>query len=610
MSKQAVLLLCLGLLLCVGTQVTQGQTLWGYYPIHENDLKDYSGNEHHGTAVDGAATVLDGEREWVLALNQEPEKPSRVNCGTDDPAAGGQLTVSAWVYWQGGNGNWQGIAGKSFSYDDRSWILQLRDTDGRIQWGGSDRLNLHIFADAAPAVGEWQHLVGTCDGTTSKVYINGEVVGEGPGGIQVGAAAANVTLGFGEDRSDYDESFNGRLDEIYILTRALSAAQVVDLAEGILPSFEKARDPDPADGATGVAMPLFRWTAGDGAFQHDVYLGTMPELGEAELVGPRSALPMFYYGLGLEPGETYYWRVDEIEKDGTIHTGDVWSFTTQALTAYLPSPADGANEASPTTTLVWQPGQNAGKHHLYLSDDADAVTQGTADADKGELTETTFTPDPLDPATVYYWRVDEIVAPAGSIVTGPVWTFMTFLPVDNFDDYTDDEGSRIYETWIDGYTNGLSGSTVGYIEAPFAEQNIVHDGGQSMPLDYNNVNSPFYSEAERQFDPVQDWTVNGINTLVLYVRGRTINAPDQLYVALEDASRHRAEVAIAEADKAVVTTTKWAVWRIPLAEFAGVDPARIMKMGIGLRSWDDQGPGGAGLVYIDDIRVIKVPPAE
>jgi len=28
-----------------------------------------------------------------------------------------------------------------------------------------------------------------------------------------------VTLGFGEDRSDYDESFNGLMDEIHILTR-------------------------------------------------------------------------------------------------------------------------------------------------------------------------------------------------------------------------------------------------------------------------------------------------------------------------------------------------------------------------------------------------------
>jgi len=64
-----------------------------------------------------------------------------------------------------------------------------------------------------------------------------------------------------------------------------------------------------------------------------------------------------------------------------------------------------------------------------------------------------------------------------------------------------------------------TGSTVGYWEAPFAETRIVHSGRQSMPMDYNNVNSPFYSEAERTFDPVQDWTVNGATDLTLYVQG-------------------------------------------------------------------------------------------
>ncbi|MCX5643640.1 MAG: hypothetical protein NTZ17_02990 [Phycisphaerae bacterium] len=71
-------------------------------------------------------------------------------------------------------------------------------------------------------------------------------------------------------------------------------------------------------------------------------------------------------------------------------------------------------------------------------------------------------------------------------------------------------------------TNGNSGSTVGYFSAPFAEQTILHGGKQSMPLDYNNTTSPFYSEAERTWDSPQDWTVNGADTLTLYFRGNPI----------------------------------------------------------------------------------------
>jgi len=91
--------------------------------------------------------------------------------------------------------------------------------------------------------------------------------------------------------------------------------------------------------------------------------------------------------------------------------------------------------------------------------------------------------------------------------------------VDDFESYTDKEGSRIYETWIDGWTNN-TGSVVGYLQAPFAEQKITHSGKQSMPLEYNNVKTPYYSEAERTFAPLQNWTGNGADTLVLWFQGR------------------------------------------------------------------------------------------
>ena len=58
------------------------------------------------------------------------------------------------------------------------------------------------------------------------------------------------------------------------------------------------------------------------------------------------------------------------------------------------------------------------------------------------------------------------------------------------------------------------------MQAPFAEKTIVHGGKQSMPLEYDNSESPYYSEAERTFDTPQDWTTNGADTLSLYFQGR------------------------------------------------------------------------------------------
>jgi len=338
---------------------------------------------------------------------------------------------------------------------------------------------------------------------------------------------------------------------------------------------------------------------------HEVYLGTKADLGPADLVSPRLPMPMYYHTPGLQPGTTYYWRVDEIEADlTTVHTGKVWSFTAQALTAYYPSPADGDTSASPAATLTWLPGRNALTHRVYLSEDRDLVTKGAAEATKGEQKEATFATTGLKEAATYYWRVDEVLIDS-TVQAGPVWSFTTFLPVDDFESYTDDLAAKttIFDTWIDGLTNGLSGSTVGNPQAPFAEQTLVHGGKQSMPLDYNNVKSPFSSEAEREFAPAQDWTVGEVNTLVLFVRGRLSNGPGPLYVAVQDASNHAATAV--SADATIISAAKWTEWKIPLSRFAGVNPAKVKRIAIGLGDRTNPKAGGAGRIYIDDIRVIR-----
>ncbi len=176
---------------------------------------------------------------------------------------------------------------------------------------------------------------------------------------------------------------------------------------------------------------------------------------------------------------------------------------------------------SVSTALSWRPGREAGSHKVFFGTDQAAVAAGTATAKT--VTDHSFTPASLLFGTTYYWRVDEV-----NTVTypGDVWSFTTQeFGVDDFESYNDDKNC-IFDTWIDGYTDSKSGSIVGYMQAPFAEQTIIHGGRQSMPMEYNNVKTPYYSEATRTFDAAQNWTTNGADSLSLWFRGRAAGFMD------------------------------------------------------------------------------------
>ncbi|MCU0915631.1 MAG: discoidin domain-containing protein, partial [Planctomycetes bacterium] len=192
--------------------------------------------------------------------------------------------------------------------------------------------------------------------------------------------------------------------------------------------------------------------------------------------------------------------------------------------ARAPQPADHATGVALDATLSWRAGREAVSHQVYFGTDANAVARGTAPA--VSVTEHTYSPSSLQFGTTYYWKVDEVGA--ADTQAGKVWSFTTlaYATVDDMESYTDDEGGRIYEAWIDGWTNN-TGAVVGYLQAPFAERSIIHGGKQSMPLEYNNVKTPYYSETERTFAPVQNWTGNGANTLVVYFRGRAAGFLDK-----------------------------------------------------------------------------------
>ncbi len=102
-----------------------------------------------------------------------------------------------------------------------------------------------------------------------------------------------------------------------------------------------ARDPSPADGTADVYVrAILSWTPGTTAVAHNVYLGTsFADVNTASADKPGSvSVSLGQEASTYEPGallygQTYYWRVDEVNgpPERTIFRGNVWSFTTEPL---------------------------------------------------------------------------------------------------------------------------------------------------------------------------------------------------------------------------------------------------------------------------------------
>jgi hypothetical protein len=230
--------------------------------------------------------------------------------------------------------------------------------------------------------------------------------------------------------------------------------------------------------------------------------------------------------------------------DGTKQAGlSEVRFFYAAVKAFGPSPANAAADVALNGLLNWRPGREAARHDVYLSGDASAVLNGTALVKTVTEHSLALAGLGLEYGRTYAWKVNEVNdAAATKVWEGDVWTFTTvgYAAVDDFESY-DDVCNRIFFSWVDGFgysatpacnvlgaAGNATGSTVGNINPPFAEQATVHSGRQAMPMWFDNTKSPFYSETQHEWQTAQSWTGGGANTLTVWLRG---DAPGFLEVS-------------------------------------------------------------------------------
>ena len=320
--------------------------------------------------------------------------------------------------------------------------------------------------------------------------------------------------------------------------------------------------------------------------------------------------------------------IDDVRVYDRDVTPEIIEVPWQVLRAWNPKPWNRSKpDIEHAIPLCWSPGDRAVQHDVYLGTDEEAVvnadTSDTTGIYRGRQDANSYMP----PEGVrwgggpYYWRIDEFNID-GTITKGRLWSFtvVDYLIVDDFEAY-DDFCNQIFFTWTDGwghsgdtdcgvapYWGNGTGSMVGYLNAPYAEQSIVNSGRQSMPFGYDNSGvdgKDYYSETERTFDSPQDWTRRGVKALTLCLYGDSNNAVEQLYLALQDAGDNIA--VLKHNDPNVLLMNSWQEWNIRLRDFndMGVNLKGIKKVYTGFGDRDKPQSGGSGIMYFDDIRLYR-----
>jgi hypothetical protein len=259
-----------------------------------------------------------------------------------------------------------------------------------------------------------------------------------------------------------------------------------------------------------------------------------------------------------------------------------------------PQPAAGAVDVDPSVVLSWRAGREAVKHEVHIGMDSNTVAAGGALMDVVSVPSYDTTPLNLMMGEKYYWMINEVnEAEAIAAWSSDVWDFNTpdFVVIEDFESYDDEEGTRIFDIWLDGYQDNTNGSLVGNDNPPYAEQVNVRSGDQSMIYLYGE-NGITTSEATLTLSSAQDWTRAGAQTLVVWFRGSLGNPAAQLYVKVNGT---RVDY---DGSASSLAAPVWKQWNIDLGALGNAaKAAKTLVLGVS--------GSGTGTLYFDDIRLYR-----
>lgn len=240
--------------------------LVGWWPF-SGDAQDASGNGNHGTPLNAVLTWdrfgTPSSAYHFNGVNARIDVPS--SASLESPAD--SLTIAAWIRrdgWGMVGTLYNPIVTKSLS-PENAFQYRLITTQSGMNLALD---NWHNFYSLPFTFDEdvWYHVASTWDGDSIRHYINGGRAGAAA--VTASGVSDQRTLSIGSDVPGVLEIFYGDIDDVRIYARALSDADVAELAgvtTGLLRpvaapgGFElRPASPNPFRGSTVFAFTLPR----------------------------------------------------------------------------------------------------------------------------------------------------------------------------------------------------------------------------------------------------------------------------------------------------------------------------------------------------------------
>jgi hypothetical protein len=232
-------------LVCVGPAAAQVLPVgdWSFNEGQGTVAHDTSLTWHHqnGT-VSGNAQWLKGRFWDALSFDGAA---AAVTVPDDSALEPQHVTVSTWVKASSTPGNYMYIVAKGGNNCSASSYGLYTGANGGLEFytSGNNGLSYTLSPDAGSGVwdGKWHSAIGTFDGYTVRLYVDGKEVGGGTPDttpIAYGLPTSNdMMIGNYPACPSIPEGFTGSIDQVKVFNRALPAQEIKlgVLASNLLP---------------------------------------------------------------------------------------------------------------------------------------------------------------------------------------------------------------------------------------------------------------------------------------------------------------------------------------------------------------------------------------